>query len=450
MTLEDLIKKGNKLHKGGKLDEAEKIYNGILNRHPDNPGVLFLLGTLYLQKRCNGLAINLLESALSRQEFSEAFNNLGSAYKAENFNDMALRAFHRARELNEKDPDVCNNLSTIYINEGQPAQCIDWADEAIKLDSDHPNAHWNRGLAYLELGEWERGWEGYEWGFKSKDRLSRDYKTDTNNATRWDGSPGKTVVVYGEQGVGDEIMFSSCIPDLISVSKKVIFDCHPRMVALMRRSFNVECYGTRKESSIDWIKFPIDNFVAIGSLPGFFRKKSEDFPGTPYLLADSVRVEHFREKISAVKPGLRVGVTWTGGRKKTRIDLRSIPIEQLERLFNIPGTSFVSLQYTPEAAAEAEKFDLPHWQDVINDLDELTALTKACDLVISVCQTQVHMAGALGVSCLCLTPSRPAWRYGMFGNMPWYGSVTNIRQESDGDWAGVIEAAAARLLELTK
>lgn len=444
----ELLQTAHQFHSQGQLDKAADIYHSLLNVHPDDAGLLYLMGTLEMQKGHNGAAINFLEAALTQREFGEAYNNLGSAYKAENNNEMAAKCFTKAKELKPDDPDIYNNLSTLHINEGEPRRCIEAASKAIELEPDHPNAHWNRGLAHLELGHWKLGWEGYEWGFKSKDRMVRNYDSPKWKVPWWDGSKGKRVIVYGEQGVGDEIMFSSIIPDLVRDSEKVIFDCHPRLIRLFRRSFGIECYPTRKEEEITWLTERMDAKVAIGSLGKFYRNTPKDFPNLGrYLHPDPMMVEHFKRELETLNPGkLKVGIAWAGGKKKTRYDLRSIDLKYWSEVLS-QKANFVSIQYHKEAGDEARRYGLPHWQHVIDDLDELAALMAACDLIISVNQSAVHMAGAMNVPCWCLTPDKPAWRYQLEGTkMIWYGdAIRQYRRKKDDSWAPVMTQVASDL-----
>ena len=449
-----LLERAHKLHKEEKFEEAKELYLSLLSKNPEDPNALFLLGTLFLQQKQNGIAVVLLEAALDIKEFAEGYNNLGSALKANNFDQRAREAYERSIELNPNNPDVWNNMATLHVNAASPEQCIELCNKCLALQPDHPNANWNRGLANLELENWELGWRGYDWGFKSLDRMVRVYDRPGKNVPLWEGQPDKTVIVYGEQGVGDEVMFGTCLPEVIERSKRVIFDCHPRLVSLWRRSFpTVEVHGTRKEKEIRWLRDEYDCSIALGSLPKFFRRKPEDFPHhLGVLTPDPVRKQQLWDRLEAIKPGKpKVGIAWIGGRKRTRFDLRSIPLSVWKPVLE-QDCNFVSLQYTDFSLGEAAKFNVPHWQDVIDDMDDQASLISACDLVISVCQTAVHMAGGLDKECWCLTPSKPAWRYGLTKDyMVWYpDQVRIIRQQPDQPWEEVLKGVGERLEDWRK
>ena len=218
------------VHLKGNYPQAEQMYMSILDEHPDNWLCLFFLGTLFLQTNRNGLAIQCFErAAFHKPHLAEVWNNLGTAYKRENHNERAKVCFLRSSLL-KKDAETFTNLSTVFINEGCPDFGARYSDLSIKMSPNNIQGHWNRSLILLEQGKYGEGFDEYFWGLRSKDRINRDY-----NAPIYRGEEGKRVVVWGEQGIGDEIMFASIIPDLMRRSSGVILDCHPRLKGLFER-----------------------------------------------------------------------------------------------------------------------------------------------------------------------------------------------------------------------
>jgi hypothetical protein len=439
------------LHLQGRLGEAEAAYAALLNRDFDHPGLLYLLGTLSLQQGRHGLAAHLLRAAVAQDPLrAEAHANLGTAYFRAQRHEEALRSYAQAHRLDPRHAGVLANLAALLVNEGVPERALEYAQAALALEPGCAPAHWNAALALLELARWPEGWREFEWGFATGDRLRRNYSAGQDTPD-WDGAPGRTVVVQGEMGIGDEVLFASCLPDLVRVCRQVIFDCHPRLEPLFRRSFpGVTLHGTRKDEYIAWsAQLAIDARVAIGSLPGRFRLSAGDFPGQAYLRADPRRVDHYRARLAALPGGgPAVAVAWAGGTPTTRADLRTVPLALWSGLLAEPAR-FVSLQYTPDAAPQAAAQGIAHWQEAVDDLDEMAALIAACDVVISVCQSAVHLAGALGVPCWCLVPSKPAWRYGVSGeSMPWYASVRLFRQGAGEAWAAVLGRVGVELSRL--
>lgn len=233
--------------------------------------------------------------------------------------------------------------------------------------------------------------------------------------------------------------------------RKVILDCHPRLVDLFRRSFpDAEIHGTRKQmSSLPWFETANpkpDAHVSISSLPAFFRKTDADFSGKPFLIPDRTAA------VKGTRPN--IGISWKGGTRQTRADLRSIALaDMLPILRAVPDADFYSLQYTPESAKEVCALEettgirVKHYPGFVQakNYDTTAGFVAAMDLVITVCTAVFHLSGGLGVPTWCLVPSKPAWRYGLTGDRsPWYDSVRYFRQTGD-DWKSVIERVADEL-----
>lgn len=445
--MEDPFKEATKLHEEGKLDEAEKLYDMVLTQNWDNPGLLATMGTMYLQKKRYGLAITLLRRAAEKVPQSDVLSNLALAYKNTGQTDIALEIIEKACKGPDASANALANYSGFFTNTGTPEKAIEICERAIKKDPKTVVAHWNLALALLESHEWERGWKEHEWGLrKVKSATVMRVDRKIGDLPEWDGTPGKPVAVYGEQGIGDEIMFASMIPDLLKTNP-VVLECHTRLKTLFEKSFGVPCYGTREDAAITWPNEHPDLAyrLSIGSLGKFYRNKDEDFPGLPYLKADPApRGEKFR-----------VGISWTGGGAKAgRVMTRSVPLAWWQSILN-NDCEFVSLQYTDQSAelenAEKQGFKIerfPIIEDRLADYYETAKLVASCDLVISVCTSVIHLAGALGVPCWVMVPSKPAWRYGVKGKMRWYKSVRLYRQT--GSWMPVVERIGYDLSELVR
>jgi hypothetical protein len=315
------------------------------------------------------------------------------------------------------------------------------------------------------MGRWAEGWPGWRYTHITGDRKKRTYE----GVPDWDGTPGQTVIVFGDQGIGDEIFFSSALPDMQRYCKKVILDCHPRLPALFKRSFpEIEVHGTRKDlTELPWFdSCGAEAAVALSDLFSYFRLEDEDWPGTPYLKADPYGRAIARQSVAAIAEprdgkSLRIGLSWTGGTKATRQHLRSIPISRLEPILRArPDAQWFSLQYTEDAARQVCAMEertgiriahFPGWVESVGydgpetayDYDRTASFVSSLDLVITVPTTVHHLAGALGVPNWLLVQSRPDWRCQVRGTtLPWYNSTKVYRQEADGDWFGPIARVA--------
>ncbi|MGB3936709.1 MAG: glycosyltransferase, partial [Burkholderiales bacterium] len=224
---------------------------------------------------------------------------------------------------------------------------------------------------------------------------------------------------------------------------------------LFARSFaRASVHGGAQTGPADWLAAagPLDVAIPAGSLPKFLRRTPADFPRhAGYLQAAPERVRAWRERLDALGPGPKIGLSWRGGVPQTGRGSRSLDLAELLPVLRLPGLTFVSLQYGHPgdalAALRAQHgIAVQHWQEAIDDYEETAALACALDLTLSVCTALVDLAGALGRPVWVLAPVRTDFRYGLTGEaMPWYPSARVFRQARYGDWQPVVAAAAAAL-----
>ena len=435
-----------------KPDEALKIVSEFLNNNFEHIPAMSLAAHILVECDRIGLAQAYLKLAVMLMpENSVLWSNLGACYREASDWNEGEKCFIKALQFDPNNVDALNNLTQLYVNTGQPLRAINCADKALNLDPKNPDVNFNRSCAQLQLGNWKDGWENFDANLGDiKSRKERTYGT----IPRWTGIKDLTVIAYGEQGLGDEIFFGSCLPDLIK-QNKVIIECDPRLTGLFKRSFGVPVYGTRYKQGINWLyDHDVDASVAMGSLPKYFRQKTEDFPGTPFLKADPQRRVQWRALLDSIGPKKKVGIAWTGGIKKTGAARRSVTLNEMMPILKQDAT-FISLQY--KNCPEIVEFEresgvkIHHWPHAMqtNDYDDTAALIAELDLVISVTQAAIHVAGGLGVPCWVLTPKAPMWRYGLSGQtMPWYHSVKLYRQKTE--WVYTIADVAKDLRDFVK
>jgi hypothetical protein len=248
-------------------------------------------------------------------------------------------------------------------------------------------------------------------------------------------------------------MYASCVPDLVACAGQAIVECDPRLTRLMRRSFPAIEVRPAAHADDPRAKATWDWEIPMGSLPRVFRSSASAFPRTPggYLRADPVRVAEWRQRLRSLGRGPLIGISWRGGLPHSRRALRSIEPETFAGCLPVTDAVLVSLQYG-ESAAELERLraasgkSIHHWPEVIADYDETAAVVSALDVVISVCTSIVHLAGALGARALVLVPQVAEWRYGRRGeHMPWYDGVRLIRQRKLGEWQPVLNEVSNAL-----
>lgn len=324
-------------------------------------------------------------------------------------------------------------------------------NEALAIQPRDANLHLQRAQINLLLGNFEEGWTGYAHRGLA---YTRQYRVLPFKKWRGEDIAGKCIVVLAEQGLGDQVMLASCLPDLLALGPaRVVVEVIGRVAPTLARSFPAcEIIHTKQDKKMEWAKTvgDVDYFVPLGDLPQYFRTSVQAFPGKAYLKADPERVAYWRGKLEAAGPRPWIGVSWRGGLQATRRILRSMSPSELAPLTHAVSATWISLQYGAVdedlKIAAASNVRLTHWNEAIADLDEFAALIEALDCVVTVCNTTVHYAGALGKKVLVLAPHIPEWRYGLNStHMPWYPDASVLRQPHPNDWPGVITEAAKRL-----
>jgi tetratricopeptide (TPR) repeat protein len=347
------------------------------------------------------------------------------------------KALERAKDPKQKALYL-NNLASTYLDRGWFAKAEPLCRESLALNDDKQTRH-NLGLALMAQHKWEEGWQLYSASLGTVNRLSIRYRSPGNEEPVWDGSPGKTVVVYGEQGLGDEICAASMLPDAIRDSKKVIVDCDKRLQGLFRRSFpQAKVYGTRtaRPGEGRWDEKPeeIEASTAGFELGQFYRKSNADFPGTPYLIPDPDRVAMWKG-LFATKGKPTIGIAWSGGTWHNAGEHRKLPLDQWKPIFDAIDAHWVSLQYK-DASEQIKGTPVVQYPygTLTSDYDDTAALVASCDLVIAVQTSVNHLAGAMGVPVWAMIPEVSQWRYGESGSsIPWYRSMRLFRQHQ-GKW----------------
>lgn len=426
---EEFVGKAIEQHKAGEYQKALEMYNRVLNREPTNNSLRFLMADALLRMECNGLAANLLKLQIQEEpENAEAICNLGVAYRKENFYEPAKKCWERCISLKGDSVEVCSNMAGLYADSGRPQEALGWLERALKIDPENVEANWQKALALLTVGDFSDGWKYYEW----RRKLAHYDSRPNIKVPIWDGLQVRHLYIHGEQGVGDEIMFLSIVDEAIKSCMHVTLEVNRKVAALARMTWPHIDVVTDETPGDYSAKIPI------GSLAGMYRRNVGDFPGRAYLKPDPRRVEFYRSRLEEFGKPPYVALTWVGGIKATRVEHRSMSLSELKPIRD--AFTCVSAQYNdrnPHIDVEAEKRGLKkiNEESAGGDLAEQAALFKAVDAVVTVQQTAVHVAGAVGTPCFALIAHNPQWRYLMSGNrMPWYDSVQLFRKPEDGEW----------------
>jgi Tfp pilus assembly protein PilF len=414
-------------------DDAAKLVQKLLDEDPNDGVALNFYGLIHLEASHNTEAYQFFRRALQeRPDFATIWLNFGLAAHELNRNDEAIKAYLKAADIDNNFIKAYVNAAAIFIEESRWDDAEKSCNIALDIDPENSMAQKNLAHVYLAKHKWKEGWAYWEKSLGSKFRKEWSY----GNEPRWDGSKLKAVVIYGEQGLGDEIMYASCIPDAIKDCKKVIIDCDPRLAKLFKRSFpKADVYGTRRDAHPEWLKTArIDARAAMASLPSIYRNSDESFPGTPYLKADPELRKMWRALFDSYSKPV-YGLTLKGGSKITGIDRRTIEPEQFSPLF-AKDAIFVSLEYMEEV--NHPKIKNFHWATQKGvDFDLTASLIAELDAVIGINTTAHLAADALGVPTHTIVPTCHDFRHE--GPNLWSKTNKSYLQAKDENWREVIK-----------
>jgi tetratricopeptide (TPR) repeat protein len=485
----------------GDFRSSIAAYESALALLPHHADVANDLGRLAFRMGMTDLAAQLF--GLYRQAYPtcpQGANNLACALRDLHHYELAIDVLKEAITANPDVAMLWNALATVVISRGDTAQAMPFLEEAVRLDPDFAKARYTRAKARLELGDVDgalddcdraiadaelesdrammrfarsqmllaagrvaEGWEAYESRFapqfagKVSVAISRPPWRPESDLS------GKSLLLIGEQGLGDEVMFANEVPDVLAAlgpKGRLSLALEPRLIPLFRRSFPTVGLSAHASYKIDGHQLlvapdvdesTIDLWAPLASPLRRFRSSIEAFPPHQgYLNADAGRIEHWRRALAEL-PGRKVGILW----KSLKLDgsrLREFsPFEQWRPVLNVPGVSFVSLQYG-ECDAELDHaravFGVDIWRppgiDLKDDLDDLAALCCALDLVLGPANATTNIAGACGAPVwLISTPA--AWPRLGTDRYPWYPATRVFATQAFGQWDAVMGKIASAL-----
>ena len=443
---EAFYNKGNSLHRQNLFDEAIQAYEKVLKIEPNNAKAFNNMGLALKEKGCLAESIEAYNKALSiKPDYAEALNNKGVSLQYQGELDEAMKAFNKALSLKLDYAEAYNNMGLALQDQGKLDEAREAYHEALSLNPDFADAYHNLGNLFLLQQNFTQAFELMEWRWK-KSCLSIGSPLNSSKPS-WDGKNKKKIFVWAEQGIGDEIMFGSLLPEARRSSEKLIVECDKRLIPLYKRSFS---QGIKFIDDKDKISEDLyENHIPIGSLAKHFRQKLDDFTITSsgWLKADQQKTISLRNSLSTQQNDKIIGISWFTKSTNARNNSRNIPLEYLANTLKKIPANYVNLQYgetIEEISKVKQNFGLEVTQieglDLFNDLDGLAALISACDVVISIDNATVHLAGALGVETKVLLPFAPDERWGiMQSDSYWYDSLTLYRQETHGDWQKPLE-----------
>lgn len=442
---------GNVFKLMGKYEEAVISYQKAIKINSRYAEAYSNLGNVFKELgKINDSILNHRLAIKINPNYAEAYSNLGNTLSELAKFEEAADNHRLAIKINPYYPEGYSNLGNALGELGKLDEAVDNYRKALKLNPEYKESILNESLIRLTQGKFEIGWKGYEFRFyKSAVTLMR-YKIDK----LWDGNYlNGTLLVWGEQGIGDHIIFASMLTDLKKYAKNIILEIDRRLVNLFKSYFykinflNIKVIGLEKKSVISF-----DKHIAIGSLGQYLRKTKKSFETTPkkYLIPSHLNEKKFKKKLLDNKK-IKIGLSWKTLNKKQQF--RNIDLEEMLPILSNPNCDFINLQF-----GKTEE-DLQHIKskhriniktiseiDNYNNIESLAALINCLDLVITIQNTTAHLAGALGKKTWIMLTKNARWHWTINEKKSlWYPSAKLFKQDKLGDWNTVINSISMHL-----
>jgi tetratricopeptide (TPR) repeat protein len=427
----------NLLVQRGQLEEARQLIVDGVRKNPSYANLHFYLGNLHHELKQLDLSIACFRQALSIQpDHSQVLGNLGIVLLKQDETEAAITAFQRAVALDPNYLDAYNNMGNALLRCNRFDEAMACYEKGLAINPRSERLRYNKGLLSLLLGDFESGWQGYEYRWYQTEQTPCPIFAQPlwlNDAN----IEGKRIFLHAEQGIGDALQFVRYVEKVISLGAIVFLEVHPPLKSLLER-----LPGVAGVWSMGEVQPEFDFHCPLASLPLAFKTSLESMPAnTPYLNAPIARVKHW-ESYFHDYPFPRIGVVWSGGTFLKNDHNRSIKLETFSKLARHGSRRFFSLQ------KEVRAIDAPLLEDLSNithlgpqlsDFSETAALVSNLDLIISVDTSVAHLAGALGKPVWILLPFSPDFRWLLNrDDSPWYPTARLFRQPSIGDWDSVL------------
>ncbi len=479
-----MVQAGIAAYEAGDIDTARARFRAVLDQDIEHPDALMGMGVVARAMRQHQTAAELLRRSVAvNPQSAMAWSNLANALQDLDLWEDAVRANEEAVKLMPAHPGIRQNLGSSLNAIDRPYQALPHYREALKQAGSpvdaivnyatvlsrvgeygaadrnfkralkqapgHPVANFHYGMNQLWQGHWATGWPLHEWRF-----LSGTYAGSLRPISVTPSLPesfdGMSVFLFREQGIGDELRFATMVEDVIPRGGEITLECSAKLRPLFERSFPGLRLVTARHLPADRGEETFDVALPTGSLGQYLRRSRDAFPRDRTLLrTDPARVAGFAERLTALGPGLKVGISWRSGmRGRLRSDMYA-EIDDLEPLFRLRGVVFVNLQYddaSAELARVRERFGIEVHAfddlDLFDDIDGSAALTQALDFVVSANTSVATIAG--GVS----TPGieffgRPIPKgYAIDGTDPWFPSIRPMGKRPSEPWSGLIREIA--------
>ena len=440
---------GNVLRELKRLDQALASYDKALAIKPDFVEAHYNRGTVLRGLKRLDEALASYDTALAiNPNYANAHHNRGIALRELKRPDEALASYDKALAIKPDFADVYCNRGVALTDLRRLDEALADYDKALAIKPNFADAHFSKSALLILVGRYLEGWSLYEWRLK-QDETKAAYYTFSKPAWRGhEDVQGKKLLIYAEQGFGDVIQFCRYLPQLHELGADLIVEVPKRLVTListLKCPMSVFAKGAQLPT--------FDTYCPMMSLPHIFKTTVETIPAeTPYLFSDAEKVQRWQEKLGS-KDRLRIGLVWSGSKSHKDDFIRSIALERLLPITNLPSMELHSLQKEyQQADFEILKQypEIRQHQDEFGDFSDTAALIECMDLVVSVDTSVAHAAGAMGKPVWILLPFSPDYRWMLDRrDTPWYPTAKLYRQPHFDDWQSVITMVQQDLVKLT-
>lgn len=424
------------------FDQANALHPGIAFTHLHRGISLHALGRYEAAVEAHQKTIALDASS------AEAQHNLGLALLQLRRHEAAIAGFDRAIALNPEFADAWASRGLALYETRQHAAAIANYEKAIALQPTLRIAHRNLSHLYLQLGDYEKGWEKFEWRMRGEDNPAN---RRTFTQPLWLGETsiaGKTILLHSEQGLGDTLQFCRYAKQVAALGASVILEVQKPLLGLLSGLDGVTTLLAKNS-----VLPPFDLHCPLMSLPLALKARIDNIPSAQgYLKADAGKVAEWQARLGA-KTRPRVGLVWSGNQLHKNDQNRSIPLADFVTLLS-DDFEFVCLQKEVKPAdleTLAAHPEIRRFGAELNDFSDTAALCELLDLVISVDTSVAHLAGALGRPVWILLPFNPDWRWMLEReDSPWYGSARLYRGDRLAGWSELVTRVRADLIRSQK
>lgn len=434
------------LDRMGKTQLAFEDYNKAIELNQKYAEAFNNRGILFFKEKKYSLSLNDYNKAINlKSTYAEAYNNRSRVFLNNKDYSKAIEDLNIAIKLNSKYAEAYSNLGFVYFVINKFELALQNYNVAIYLNSNFKLPELNKSILLLLLSNYTQGWALYESRWRTKKFVGKEL-ISTKPIFNLNFDRKKTIFIYSEQGIGDQILFMSILRDIHEIYNNIIVSLDPRLIAVYKRSF-------KKISFLSNNNLPDENLydchLAMGSLGLFFRQSISSFKKikNSYLLSNDIVTMNFSKKLHSNKK-LVCGISW----KSKNDDFghnKSIDLKKLIPIINHQKLNIVNLQYGEVTSDIKTIFNVANIQiesfdeiDKTNDIDGLFSLVDSCDFIVTISNVTAHIAGSLGKKVFLLAPRNEGklFYWGKDGcDCLWYPTVQIFRQSNDGTWDEAIQ-----------